>query len=473
MNKIVERIKKEFESTPDLTFKEIKGKLNSTIYIIYIDTVCSSDRVNDFVLKQLISNRNKIHSHNLNDYIAGPNTVAINKEDQIEFYLSSGFTIVILKNKIYAVETKGDLSRSITANEVQKSINGPKDSFTENYLVNIGLIKRRIKSSTLKIENKVMGRKTSTTVGVLYFDDIVDKKIVNDINDKLDKIDIDGLVDSSSIAFLLDKENKSVFPTIKYSERPDEVVTELMRGKVVIMMDTSPFALIMPSFFIDFINPNIDNYNKSQNVNYIKVLRIIIFLIAMLTPGVYNALLCFNPESIPRSLLINFSIQREGVPFPLIIETLIMLGVCDILKESDLRFPSNYGSAISILGAIILGQAAVDAGIASPVVIIIIAITFIASLTFTDMEISNALRYFTFLFLFLSGFLGLYGIFLGMMYFLIHICSIDTFGKPYSAPFAPFNKEYFQNTVFKKRIKNDKKRSSLLTNTNMTKQENS
>ncbi|MBE6140676.1 MAG: spore germination protein [Firmicutes bacterium] len=473
MNLILKRIQKEFNLTPDLIIKELFFNKKQTLYIIFLETICSSNKVNDYVLKPLIAtnDKKKINKKNFQNFIAGPNTILIDKIDKIEFYLTNGFTIIILKDKVYAIETKGDLSRSISPNEVQMSINGPKDSFTENYQTNIGLIKRRIKSNTLKIENIFVGRKTNTNVGILYFSDIADDKLVNDVIKRLEKIDIDGIVDSSTISYLIDNENKTLFPTVKYSERPDEVAIELMRGKIVLIVDTSPFALIIPSFFIDFINPSIDNYNKTKNINYIKILRLIAFVIAMITPGFYNALLCFNPESIPRSLLINFSIQREGVPFPLIIETIIMLIVCDILKESDLRFPSNYGTAISILGAIVLGQAAVDAGIASPVIIIIIAITFIASLSFTDIEISNALRYFTFIFLILSGFFGLYGIFLASMYFLIYICSINSFNKPYFAPIAPFNKNYFFNTVFKKSIQKDKSRSSLLTNKNKTKQE--
>ena len=468
----VERIKSEFKNNPDLVIKDITLNVFKNIYVVFLETLSSSDKVNNYVLKPIITNinRSKINKNNIKSFIAGPNTKAIENEDEIEFYLTNGFTIIILEDAAYAIETKGELSRSISTAQVQMSINGPKDSFTENYQTNIGLIKRRIKSSTLKIENRFVGRKTNTCVGVLYFNDITDNKLVDDVLEKLDKIDIDGIIDSSSLSFLIEDERKTIFPTVKYCERPDEAVCELLKGKIVIIVDTSPFALIVPSFFVDFINPDIDNYNKSKTVNYIKIIRFLSFFIAMLTPGIYNALLSYNPESIPMSLLINFAMQREGVPFPLAVETLLMLVICDILKESDLRFPSNYGAAISILGAIILGQAAVDAGIASPVIIIIIAITFIASLAFTDVEVSNALRYFTFLFLILSSIYGLYGIFIGLMFFLIYMCSIDSFKKPYFAPFAPFNKTYFFNSVFKKSIKDDKKRSELLTNKNMKKQ---
>ena len=248
------------------------------------------------------------------------------------------------------------------------------------------------------------------------------------------------------------------------------VATALLEGKMAIVIDTTPYVLIIPAFFIDFINPNIDNYSKSKNINFIKILRLFSYFLSMIAPALYIAIMNYNQETIPTSLLVDFAIQRNGVPFPTIVETLLMLGVCEILRESDLRFPSNYGSAISILGAIVLGEASVSAGIASPITIIVIAITFISSLTFSNVEINNSLRFFRFIFILAAGFFGLYGITLGLLFFLIYTTNITSFNKPFFAPLAPFNKEYFFNTVIKKAIKKDTKRSTLLTNKNMTKQ---
>ena len=272
MNKIVTRIKREFQLNPDLVVKEYTLGMFKTIYVIFLETLSGSDKVNDYILKPLtnINNQRKITKHNLHNFLAGPNQKQIQKPDEIEYYLTNGFTVIILDDVIYAIETKAELTRSIAPNEVQTAINGPKDGFTENYQTNIGLIKRRIKSSHLKIENRFIGRLTNTAVGVLYIDDIVEKDLVAQVLKKLAKIDIDGIIDSSSISFLLDDENISIFPTIKYSERPDDAVIELLRGKVVLVIDTSPFVLIIPSFFIDFLNPISDNYTKSNNIGFLK-----------------------------------------------------------------------------------------------------------------------------------------------------------------------------------------------------------
>ena len=470
MNKIINRLQTEFSKNPDLVIKSLSLSLFKKIYIVYLETVSSSDKVNDYILKNLILEKDNITRGNIASYIAAPNTLEITNIDKCEFYLTNGFSLIIIDKKILAIETRADINRAVSSSQVESSINGPKDAFTENIQINIGLIKRRIKSSTLKTETRTIGRKTLTNISVMYFDDIADKKIVDNILQKLDTIDIDGIVDSSSIGFLLEDENDSVYPSFMQTERPDIVATSLLEGKIAIVVDTAPSVLIVPAFFIDFVNPVIDNYNKSKNVNFIKFLRISAFLISMMAPAIYIAVMNYNQETIPTSLLLNFAIQRSGVPFPTIIETLIMLFVCEILRESDLRFPSNYGSAISILGAIVLGEASVSAGIASPITIIVIAITFISSLTFTTIEINNALRFFRGIFIFLAGLFGLYGITLGIFYFLIYTTSTKSFNKPYFAPISPFNKEYFNNTVLKQALKKDTRRSTLFTHTNIIKQ---
>ena len=181
MNKIVDRLKKEFNKTPDLIIKEIQINLFNIVYVLYLETVSGSNKVNDYILKNLITSKDKINKHNIKSFLAGPNTKTIKNADEIEYFLTNGFTIVILKNNIYAVETRADINRSVANADVETSINGPKDSFTENYQINLGLIKRRLKSHNLKIENRVVGRKTSTQVGLLYFEDIVDTDMVQDV----------------------------------------------------------------------------------------------------------------------------------------------------------------------------------------------------------------------------------------------------------------------------------------------------
>ena len=470
--KIVDRIKEEFKNTPDLIIKKVKLSLFDTIYVLYLETVSSSNKVNDYILKNLsnfgsFKNTKKL---DLASLIPGPNTKEIKNIDEIEYFITNGFTIVIRDNTILGIETRADINRGIPTPDTEPAPNGPKDAFTENYQINLGLIKKRLKSSKLKTEEFTIGRKTLTKVGLLYFDDIAEEETINLIKDKLNKIDIDGILDSSMIGQLICEEDKTHFPTYQITERPDFVSKALLEGKLVIVMDTSPFAIILPAFFIDFINPGIDNYHKSKNINFLKIIRFACFFLSMTVPAIYIALVNYNQETIPTELLVSFSIQRDGVPFPSIIEVLIMLFICEMLRESDLRFPNAYGSAISILGALVLGDAAVSAGIVSPITIIIIALTFMASLMFTEIEVSNALRNLRFIFLFAAAFYGILGLVFATFYFLIRINKIHSFGKPYFYPLVPFDKTYLLKTALKGPLRKDKKRSSILTKSNQIKQ---
>lgn len=455
MNKIVEQINSEFNKCNDLIYKKIR--IGFKIYHVYfLETLCASDRVNNYVLNGLAFNNN---IDNINKNLPSPNFIKISNKDKINYYLFNGYTVIINKNNIYGVETKADLDRSINEPATEKNLYGPKDSMVENIQKNLGLIKRRIKSNHLKNEVKVIGRCSKNIVNVLYIDNIVNNDLVNDIINKLDSIDTDSLLDAGILRRLLDT-SKNPFPTIKMSERPDTVSSALLNGKIVVLIDGSPFALIMPSFMLDFFNPASDQYFKPINVSFIKILRMLCFVFSILVPAYYIAITTYNQETIPLPLLINFATQRSGVPFPPIIESIIMLIVCEILKESDLRFPNNYGSAISILGALILGEAAVNAGIVSPIMIIVVAITFISNLIFADNDINGAIRIWRIIFLTLSTVFGLYGICLALIAFFVNITSYKSMFLNYSFPVEPNDKNYLKKVVLGI---NTNKRSKYLT----------
>jgi len=431
---MINYIKNIFPNNPDLIIKNI----NKDIKIIYFESICSSDRVNEFITKPII----------LNHDFSAPHTISIKKEE-IEQYLNNAFAIIIFKNKVFASEVRGDLSRSIDNPESEPSVNGPKDAFTENIQFNLGLIKRRIKSKDLIIKNFSIGNYTNTLVELLYIDNVASKENVDRIISTLDKCNLDGVIDSSNLSNYLQNNKKTIFPSIKPSERPDEISNALIEGKIIILVDNSPFQLIMPSYFTDFINPVVDRYNKAKTNNYTKIIRYLCLIITLVEPAYYIATINYNQETIPTSLLINFMSQRKGVPFPSVAEAIIMLVIYEILRESDLRFPSKYGTTISILGALILGEAAVKAGIVSPIMIITIAICFISSLIFTNPDFSNAIRIYRFLFLIGASVLGLYGILLIFIYLLINLCSTYSLDKSYTIPLAPFKKGYFYKYIWR------------------------
>lgn len=447
-----------FKDTPDLVERKIKYSF-SCVHIYYIETICSSEQINNFILKNLT---NPNGPRRFKDILAGPNFKEIDL-GRLEFYLYNGFTALVYKGKIYVIETKASLDRSVSFPEMEQDLYGAKDALLENYQKNIGLIKRRLKSSHLKTKEYKLGRFTQTSTGVLYVDNITDMSLVKRIDALLNKIDTDSVIDVGELKQFLTMDKGNVFPPTKLTERPDVIVKALLDGKVVIVMDTSPFAIILPAVLADFINPISDKYLYQSNANNLKILRMICFFLTIFTPAFYIAIITYNQETIPASLLTNFITQNEGIPFPATIETFFMIFICEMLRESDIRFPNNFSSSISILGALILGDAAVSANIVSPIMIIITALTFISSMIFSNVELSGAIRIWRFIAMIISSFYGLYGVALAFIFFIVSLSSYSSFGLPYTFPVVPFSLPYLKETLYESDIHDNKKRSPYLT----------
>ena len=295
-------------------------------------------------------------------------------------------------------------------------------------------------------------------------DNIANIDLVNKIKKKLKSMNLDYVASSNYISENLNN-NSYIFPTNLTTERPDLVSFSLMEGRCAIVIENSPQALIFPSLFSDYIKNIDDYYQNSINVSITRIIRIFAFLIAIITPGFYIALTTFNQETLPTSVLINFSMQREGVPFPSCVEAFLLWLSFEILREADTRVPFVVGSSMSIVGALVLGQAAVEAGMISPIMIIVIAISSVASFLFNDNDIVNAIRIWKIIFLLLGSFVGLYGIFIGSLLFLIRISSIYSYGYDYSIPYAPFNlTEQLNNFILSKRYKFNRRNSFITKN---------
>ena len=431
------KIKNDFNIMEDLIIKEIKIN-NNVLNIISIETITTSTSINDFILRNINIKTNNIEEYLYNNLPCISIKKVKNYQD-INNLLLNGFTIILINNKdVLAVETILNLSRGINEPDYEKTITGPKDSFNEHFNTNIGLIRKRIKNNNLKLETITIGRYTNTKIGIMYQDGIYKKEIKDKIINKLKEINIDGIIDSTYLKKYLTV-SKSIFPTIRETERPDVSSQALLEGKIIIICDNSPNVLILPSFFIDFFHPSDDYYQKHINVTFIRIIRLIAFIIAIILPSYYIAITTYNPNFIPINLLINFIAQRSSVPFPSFIEAFIMIITFEILRESDSRIPKGSGTAISILGGLVLGEAAVSAGIISPIMIIVVSISAISGLVFQSIEIINAIRYYRFILIILSSFLGLYGIFLGIILIIINLSNTDSFNIDYLYPFAPIN----------------------------------
>ena len=451
---LVERIRRKLIPSSDYIFKEFTIS-NCKVSLIYNEVLCDGRSIHQFILNHLFTlSMEEIKSFDQSFPFC---TIFTINEIDILNYLNNGF-LIIITNKIYACEVKALLDRGIGICQSEISLTGPKDSFTETFNTNLGLIRKRIKSDSLKCINQTIGRYTSTKVGILYIDGIVKKDLVEHVLKNLKKIDIDGIMDSSYLKFSL--ENKfHLFPTIMMSERPDKACMALLEGKVVIIVDTSPYVLILPSFFLDYFHTTDDYFQKSFNTSFIRVIRFIAFLIAIFVPAIYISVTTRNYQLVPFPLLLMLKAGRTSVPFPAPVEALFMIICFEILKESDIRMSTTSGSAISILGGLVLGDAAVAAGIVSPIMIIVIAISSIAGLIFPSIELLNAIRFYKLAFLLLASFFGILGVIWGGVFMIINLFTTEIFGYSYL---------YFdRNEILDSLIKIDckvRKRNSILTN---------
>ena len=459
---LIEKIKKDTGNSPDIVIRSIKN-----ITIIFNETLSSGELINEFILKPIIYNKYK----DVKNTISLSSIIEINNYLDIIKYIYDGFTIVIDNNSDnkYAVETRINLDRSISIPESENSITGPKDAFVENFNKNVGLIRKRIRSKNLYLEKITIGKESNTFIGLLYMNNIIDISLVDKVKKKLTSINIDSIIDSSTIRDRIIKKN-SLFPVVNSTERPDLVSMALLEGKIAIIVDNSPNVLIIPNFFIDLFHTPDDYYGKPINITFIRIIRLLAFIIAIFLPAFYISVTTHNPSSIPIDILINFAYQRMSVPFPAFIEAILLILSFEILRESDTRIPSKIGSSVSILGGLVLGEAAVNAGIISPIMIIVIAISAISGLAFSNISLINSIRYFRLISVVIAAFFGIFGVFISLMLLITKLCSIDSFGYPYMAPFSPVIKEELKDSIIKAKKKKKNYRNPLLAKKNIVRE---
>jgi spore germination protein KA len=346
-----------------------------------------------------------------------------------------------------SVSTGSDLGRAISEPTSQTIIKGPKDAFTEDIDKNIYLIRNRLRNEALRVEDITLGTVTRTKVKLLFVNGIAKADIVADMRDRVRKIDYDGIISSSYIEEIIKTDPYSIFPTSINTERPDSATAGLLEGRVAVFCDGSPYVVMAPVLFQDFLQASDDYYENFYVTSLMRIVRYIALFFTLLVPAIFIALLTYHQEIIPTPLLISIAAQREGVPFPLLLEVLLMELTFEILREAGVRMPRAVGSAISIVGALVLGQAAVEAGVIGAATVIVIALTAISSFAITNLALSNAIRLLRFAFIILAGLLGLYGISIGLIIMILHLSKLKSASVPYLSPVAPLVKDGLKDSV--------------------------
>lgn len=487
LNKNINIIKEEFGESSDLVIKQFCSSVNLGIEmsIVYIDGLADKKIINEFVLKSLMNNseckevKEEVKNKNLLQYIEeniilDSEIKKANKFKDLFLHILSGDSVILVDgfNTCFVISTKGFEDRGVQEPSSQNVIRGPRDGFCETLRTNISLIRRRIKNTNLRIEQKVIGEETNTNIAIVYVKGIADEKIINEVRYRIDKIKIDSILESGYIEELIQDEPYTLFPTIYNTERPDSVSAGLLEGRIAILVDGTPFVLLVPALFVQFFQSPEDYYQRADISSLIRILRYVAFFLALLTPSLFIAVTTFHQEMIPPALLISIVAQREGIPFPALIEALIMELTFEILREAGVRMPKAIGTAISIVGALVLGEAAVQAGLVSPAKVIVVSITSLASFISPSYNLAMTVRILRFIFMLLAASFGLFGVALGLLTMLLHLCSLRSFGIPYMYPLAPLNLSGQKDTLIRTPLWRMFKRPKLISSKNSVRQQN-
>jgi len=456
-------IKSTLGCSSDLAIREVSIGENgqTSAAILYMDGLINKDDIQEYILKPLLAEARNDKKyldfafkqdwiHFLKELLTIRQLHEIRDFSALYDALLSGDTIILVDGELrgVVVSTKGGESRSVSEPITETVIRGPQEAFTESLRTNTALIRRRIKDTELWMETKHIGRRTKTEVAIMYMKGIARDGVVEEVRSRLDKIDIDGILGSGNIEEYIQDKTFTVFPTVFNSERPDVIAAGLLEGRVAIIVDGTPFVLLVPVLFIHFLHSSEDYYLRSD-FGLIRILRTITIFISLLVPSIYIALTTFHQEMIPTDLLISIASQREGIPFPAFIEALMMEIAFEILRETGVRMPKPVGGAISTVGGLVLGQAAVEAGLVSAAMVIVVSITAIASFTLPAFTMSIPIRILRFAMMGLGASLGLFGIVMGLFVVSLHLCSLRSFGAPYMSPFAPINLADQKDSLFR------------------------
>ncbi|MGE5474159.1 MAG: spore germination protein [Ignavibacteriales bacterium] len=463
LNETISYIKSELGDPSDLCISISKLGSNKDLSYasIYIQNLVDISRINTLSIEisQIALSYDKLKSITSDGYfnIVKNNLSSFRKSQEgsdyetlINFLLSGG-TILLLEgcSKFLSIYTGATEGRSVQEPTSQTVIKGPKEGFTERIDINIALLRKRIKNKDLRIEELSLGTMTNTKIVVMYIDKIAKKEIIDEIKKRLSRIVIDNLSGSSYIEELIKDDRYTIFPTFFNSERPDAIASQLIEGRVAIVLDGTPFAITAPAVMAEFFQSSEDYYHKFWVASFIRLIRYLSFFFALLVPAIYIALITFNQEVIPTALLISIAAQREGLPFPAFLEAMLMEITFEIIREAGLRMPRAIGPTISIVGGLVLGQAAVEAGIVSSVLVVLVAITAVSSFAISNYAMSNAVRVLRFGLMVLAGLMGLYGVFMGMIIITLHLCKLKSIGVPYLTPFAPHIKGGYKDTIIR------------------------
>lgn len=441
-----------YDNCSDVVFRSFRIGGSTRALVVYIDGLTNTEELERNVLSVLMKTKMS------KDSAIGKlldNVVAVSQTNELATFedclesVANGFPTLLIDQQECALSfglAKWE-KRPVEEPMAEGVVRGPREGFTESIQVNMALLRRIIKTPALKMEQMQIGGYTKTKVVLAYIDGIVDMDLVKEARARLNRIDIDGVLESGYIEELIEDNPTSPFPQILSTERPDVTCGNLLEGRIAIIVDGTPFVMVAPATLFSLLQSSEDYYQRSIVSSAIRWLRFLFTGISFLLPSLYVALITFHQEMVPTSLLISMAASREAVPFPALVEALLMEITFEALREAGVRLPKQIGAAISIVGALVIGQASVQAGLVSAPMVIVVAITGIASFMIPHYIAGIAIRLLRIPMMFLAGSLGLLGIMLGIIVTVIHLSTIRSLGVPYLTPIGPMKFGEWKDTL--------------------------
>lgn len=478
-----EQIRQVLGENDDFQVKQIKifGQFRAAVF--YFSNLVNQDIINKDILRPLmyvpehLLNRDK-SLNKLIDMIMYETLYhgQAKVEESLEKLLTGllqGETVIFVDgiSEAIHISTREVEHRSITQPETEQVILGPREGFIENLDTNISMLRYRLPTADFQVKTMKIGRLTKSTVCYCYIKGIANETVIQEVKKRLAAIDVDAIMDAGYLEQFIEDNHFSPFPQIQSIERPDKTVANLVEGRVAILVDGSPFALLVPVVFNQFYQTTEDYSSRFLMGTFARIARMLALVFSLVFPSLYVSLIAFNPELLPTEFAVAVAGGRSGVPYPAIIEVLIIEISMEILREATVRLPRQVGGALSIVGVLVVGQAAVEAGLASPITVVVIALTTIGSFATPAYTAAFALRMLRFPIMILAGIFGLYGVMIGIILTFNHLLSLKSFGVPYMAPVSPANKEGMKDVVTRSRLQSMFKRPKFLQTVNDTRLE--
>jgi hypothetical protein len=425
-----QRLRALFTDCEDILFRPL-GQWGLAIY-------CTSLAEGDHTLEHLMTTSSPVDPQALKERL-GAQAKAVQSYEPLVAGILSGSTAILVdaSPKAWLLQGRQTQARAVSEPQAEISVRGPRDGFVEDRAVNLMLIRRRLRHPALKVQTLYLGRVSQTAVSLVWIEGIAPDPILTEVRTRVGRIDLDLVLEGSTVEEFIEDHPYSPLPTINHTERPDRVTAALAEGRIAILVDGTPFVMMVPALMADFMQTSDDYYQSFYQSTLVRWIRIGGLLVTMMLPGIYVALTAFHQEIMPTPLLLSTASAREGVPMPAVVEALVMQLVFEIVREAAVRMPRQIGSAVTIVGALVIGESAVRAGLISAPMVIVVSLTALSAFILPNYSFTLAFRLISVGLIAMAGTFGLLGILVGEIALLIHLCGLRSFGVPYMQPLSP------------------------------------